>query len=452
MPTKPKVKAITGTSPEILNAIRNSASQNYQNFIPYATPDAESIKEIGAVMMQYTALQNEFLTALVNRIGRVLVTSKLYSNPWAFLKRGYLEFGETVEEIFVGLARPFQFDPEVAETEIFKREIPDVKVAFHTMNYQKFYKVTIQNDQLRQAFLSWDGITDLIARIVDQMYTSANYDEFIVMKYLLARHILDGHIKPIEIQPVNATNSEGIVTTLKATSNSLEFMSRGYNLAGVDTFTRKDDQFLFVNAAFDALIDVAVLASAFNMDKAEFMGHRILVDSFGSLDEKRLSLLFADDPNYKPITPTEKAQLDQIPAILVDRDFLFILDNFQNFTENYNGQGLYWNYWYHVWKTFSISPFHNAMMFVAGAPAVTGVAVSPSVVTALPGQTVNFSATVTTQNFASQAVNWSTDNADIPMDNSGNLYIPAGSTGTVVVTATSAFDPTKSATATVTIE
>ena len=32
------------------------------------------------------------------------------------------------------------------------------------MNYQKYYKTTIQNDQLRQAFLSWQGITDLIAK------------------------------------------------------------------------------------------------------------------------------------------------------------------------------------------------------------------------------------------------------------------------------------------------
>ena len=38
----------------------------------------------------------------------------------------------------------------------------DVRAAFHTMNYQKFYKATISNDQLRQAFLSWQGITDLI--------------------------------------------------------------------------------------------------------------------------------------------------------------------------------------------------------------------------------------------------------------------------------------------------
>lgn len=53
------------------------------------------------------------------------------------------------------------------------------------MNYQKFYPTTVSNDQLRQAFLSWQGITDLIGRIIEQLYTGANYDEFLVMKYSL---------------------------------------------------------------------------------------------------------------------------------------------------------------------------------------------------------------------------------------------------------------------------
>ena len=196
MPSRPKIVTLTNSSVEVLNVIRNNASQNYRDYVPIATPDADSIREIGAVIMDYPQLQNEFLSALVNRIGRVLITSKMYDNPLQMFKKGMLEFGETIEEVFVNLAKPFQFDPEDAESTIFKREMPDVKSAFHIMNYQKYYKTTIQNDQLRQAFLSWDGITDLIAKIVDAMYTGANYDEFITMKYLLAKHILNGRMYP----------------------------------------------------------------------------------------------------------------------------------------------------------------------------------------------------------------------------------------------------------------
>ena len=333
MAKKPEVKAITATSVDVLNAIRNSASNNYRDYVPYATPDAESIKGIGNIIMQYPALQNEFLSALVNRIGRVIITSRMYSNPWSMFKKGLMELGETVEEIFVNIAKPFQFDPAVAEDTVFKRQIPDVRAAFHIRNYQKYYKATVSQDQLRTAFLSWDGITDLIARIVDSMYTGANYDEFITMKYLLARHILDGHLYPVQIGAATAENAKSIVSTVKQTSNNLEFLSADYNIAGVMNTSTKERQYIIVNAAFDAIMDVEVLAAAFNMSKAEFMGHRVLVDGFGKLDTARLQELFDGDPNYVEIGEDDLTALNAVPAVLVDRDFFMIFDNFQNFTE-----------------------------------------------------------------------------------------------------------------------
>ena len=364
MATVPKIKTLTNSSVDILNAIRNNATQNYREYIPKATADADSIRQIGAIIMDYPALQNEFLSALVNRIARVLITSKMYDNPWSFFKKGLLEYGESVEEIFVNIAKPFQFDPAVAENNVFKREIPDVRAAFHIMNYQKYYKATISNDQLRQAFLSWQGISDLIAKIVDAMYTGANYDEFQTMKYMLARHILDGHMYPVEIPAVETANMKSIVSAIKGISNKYTFLSTDYNLAGVATFTNKSEQYMLINSNFDATMDVEVLASAFNMDKAEFSGRRVLVDSFGSLDTARLGELFAGDSTYEEISEDELKALDLIPAILVDRDWFMIFDNFYNFTEQYNGEGLYWNYWYHVWKTFSVSPFANNALFI----------------------------------------------------------------------------------------
>ena len=407
MPNIPEVSNLNATSVDILNAIRNSASANYRDYVPSAQPNTESIREIGAVIMQFPALQNEFLNALINRIGRVIITSKMYSNPWSVFKKGLLEFGETIEEIFVNIAKPFEYDPAVAENKVFKREIPDVRAAFHILNYQKFYKTTIQNEQLRQAFLSWQGITDLIAKITDSMYTGANYDEFQTMKYLIAKHILNGELYPQQIATVQTSNMKSIVSTVKGVSNNYEFMNTKYNLAGVANYSMKDNQFIIVNADFDATMDVEVLAAAFNMSKADFMGHRVMIDSFGSLDTARLNLLFADDPAYVPLTSAELTALDAIPAVLIDENYFMIYDNLYNFTEQYNGEGLYWNYWYHVWKTFSVSPFANATVFVPGAPGITSVTVSPANATVGKGQIILLSADVVTSYFASKAVNWS---------------------------------------------
>lgn len=451
MATIPKMVTLTNSSVDVLNAIRNSASTNYQDYVPIATPNAETIREIGNVIMDYPNLQNEFLNALINRIGRVIITSRMYQNPWKMFKKGLLDYGETIEEVFVNIAKPYQYDIEDSENTVFKRTIPDIKSAFHVLNYQEFYPVTIQDKDLRKAFLSWDGITDLIGRIVDSMYSAANLDEFLVMKYLLARNILKGQIATKDVPEATASNMKDIVSTIKGVSNQMEFMSTNWNLAKVHNYSTKDKQYIIVNSQFDAAMDVEVLAAAFNMDKAEFMGHKVLVDSFGTLDEKRLKMLFKDDPNYVALTTAEKQALDVIPAVLVDGDWFMIYDNLYNFTEQYNAKGMYWNYFYHVWKTFSSSPFANACVFVPGMPSITSVTVTPATVTAQAGQTVQLSAKVVTEYFADQAVNWTISGEGATIDNAGNVTLSDTATGDYTVTATSVFDPSKTGTSTITV-
>lgn len=453
MPVKPKIRTLTTSAADILNVIRNNASVDYRNYVPKADAnDVESVRTIGAIIMDYPALQNEFLNALVNRIGRVMLTSKMYSNPIAFFKKGVLEYGESIEEIFVNIAKVQEFNPEIAEQEVFKRVVPDVRAAFHIMNYQKFYKATVTQEQLKQAFLSWDGVTDLIARIVDSMYTGANYDEFLVMKYLLARHILDGRVYPVTVPTVNAENAKAIVTTVKGVSNKLTFMNSEYNPAAVRTFTEKTDQYMIVNSVFDATMDVNVLASAFNMDKAEFLGHRVLIDGFGDLDVARLGEIFAGDPTYNEPSQDELTALNAIPAVIVDKDWFMVFDMLTQFTEQYNGQGLYWNYFYHVWKTFSVSPFANSVLFVPGTPAVKSVTVSPKTATVPKGGSVSLSCVVETEYFAPQTVVWTSSADDVKVSAAGVVTVDADAKSTTAtITATSAFDNTKSAACTVTI-
>lgn len=427
MPVKPSTKSLNANSVQILNCIRDSASATYQERIPVATQN--NIRDIGNAMMQFQSTQNEFLNALVNRIARVIITSKSYTNPLAMFKKGIMEYGEQVEEIFVNIAKAHPFDPDVAEENVFKREIPDVDAVFHRMNYQNFYKVTISNEQLRQAFLSAEGVTDLIARIVDTLYSGSEFDEFLIMKQLIADAARAGKMYPINIPAPSAATAKQIVTTIKGISNKLEFMSNQYNYMGVLNFTKKENQILLIDAEFDATIDVEVLASAFNMSKAEFMGQRVLVDNFG--------------------------ELTGVVAALVDRDWFMVFDNLMSFTENYNGEGLYWNYFYHVWKTFSSSPFSNAILFTTGAVSVTSVAVSPKAAQATPGQNVQLTASVVTTGYAPQDVKWSvTGNASAgtTVDCNGLVHIAADeSAETITVTATSCYDNGKSDTATITL-
>lgn len=425
MATKPEIKTMNASAMDILNVIRANASSTYQERIPEATQD--NIREIGNAMLTYESTQNEFLNALVNRIARVIITSKSYQNPLRMFKKGVLEFGETIEEIFVNIARAHQFDPAVAEKEVFKREIPDVNAVFHKMNYQNFYKTTISNEQLRQAFLSYQGISDLIARIVDSLYTGSEFDEFLVMKQLIVDAANDGKMYAVTIPEVTPDNAKTIVAKIKGVSNSMEFMSTTYNSMGVLNYTKKENQIFLIDAAFDAMIDVEVLASAFNMSKAEFMGQRVLIDNFG--------------------------ELTGVYAAIVDKDWFMVFDNWIGFTENYNGQGLYWNYFYHCWKTFSTSPFSNAVLFTTNATSVTSVTVTPPTAELTKGSSMQFSAAVVTSGYVPKGVTWSVSGASDTVSTitpDGLLTVPtAEQNTTLTVTATSVYDARKKGTSTV---
>lgn len=462
MAVKPPVVQPQATA-DVVNAILNSGSEQMRAIPVRAdlnTPD--SMRQIGGYIMQYQALQNEFVSALVNRIVKVLVSSKLYQNPWSMFKRGYLEFGETIEEIFVNIAKAHDYNPAVAEKEWMKREFPDVLSAFHYVNYEKFYKATIQQGDLRKAFLSWDGVNDLIARIVDSLYSGANRDEFLTMKYMIARNILDGYFYGVP----QGTTPQETVELVQGYTNLLPFGDTAYNPAGVFTYTMPEDLFIIVNARYLAKLNVEVLAMAFNMDKVEFMGHVIAVDSFGSLDLPRLNELLGSQPGYVAPTTDELQLLDNINVVMVDRNYWMVYDYLNEFREDYNGEGLYWQYWYHQWKMFSTSPFANAIAFTPGEGEVVSVTIIPNAITVAQSFVGNipFQAKVQTVNFASSQVNWEiiTDLTAYP-----NVVASISSTGVLTIThpelptsyppsiqirATSVADPTKSATATVTLQ
>ena len=346
---------------DIMNVIRNNASYDYQQSVPEVST-SEDIPKVGEIIYGTPAFANQFLNALVNRIATVRMQSATFNNPYSRLKKGYLEFGETVEDIFVSIANVVEFSAEKASAREFKRTFPDVRSAFHAMNWRVMYPVTIQDEDLKQAFLSMDGVQSLIAKIVDSVYTAAEYDEFLMFKYLLIKAIAHGQMKPKSIG--DGTDLKEGAVQFRATSNLLQFISADNNIAGVKTNTPKDRQVIFMDATFNAQFDVNVLASAFNMEKADFMGRLYIIDNWTEFDNDRFEVIRAISTGIEEVTAEELALLANVKAVICDENWFQVYDNNNKFTEKYVASGLYWNYFYHTWKTISSSPFANAVVFV----------------------------------------------------------------------------------------
>lgn len=353
---------------DILNAIRTNAGYEYQSLVPAVTKTTD-IPKVGDILFGYPALANQFINALMNRIALVVTKSATFNNPYADLKKGYLEFGETVEETFVNITKARDFNVEKAPAREFQRSLPDVRTAFHVMNYRVQYPITIQNEDLRMAFLTAEGVQDLISRIVNAVYTAAEYDEYLLFKYLMIKAIAHGKMYPVAVD--NATDIKNSAVQFRAISNMITFMSDKYNASGVTTTTPKSDQYIFMDAMFDANFDVNVLASAFNMDKADYIGRRKLIDDWTTFDNERFDVIRENSDCIEEVTSDELTLMDDVVGVLIDKEWFQIYDNENQMTEKYVASGIYWNYFYNVWKTVSSSPFSNAIVFVDSANAIT---------------------------------------------------------------------------------
>ena len=358
---------LNGRTIDILNVIRTNASYAYQQSIPEIS-DTQGIPRVGEVLYGNPTLANEFINALVNRIALVVVNSATFNNPYADLKKGYIEYGETVEEIFTAIMKAQAFSPEKANAREFKRTLPDVHSAFHTMNWRAVYPITIQREDLRRAFLSADGVEDMITSILNQIYVSAEYDEFLLIKYMLIKAISSGKAYPVAF---DAADPQAGAVQFRAMSNTLPFIKTSYNEAGVATNTPRERQQIFMSAAYNAEFDVEVLAGAFNMDKADFIGRLRLIDDFTTFDNDRFSIIMDESDGLEEVTAAELALMADVKAVLVDENWFQIYDNERVMTDTPVASGLYWNYFYHVWQTFSHSPFSNIVVFVDDGATIT---------------------------------------------------------------------------------
>lgn len=455
MPKIPTVKNLEANTAQILNAARADIGGAYAQDVPKALADGTNLAAIGEVVMNNPAYPNQLYSSLANRIGMVLLTSKAYRSSLKSLKRGLMTFGEKVEEIFVAMAEPHDYNIVEAQTNVFKLETGDVYTAFHTLNYEKFYKKSISEENLRQAFLSPEGVYDLIGGLYESLYSGAEYDEFLTTKYLIAKMILGGFIKSTQIPAVTADTVKEVATTMAEASYMFRFPSNKYNIAKVTTFSRPEDLILMTSAKFGALNNFNVLASAFNMDKAEIEARHIMIDGFDIFDLDRLDKLLGNDPEYTRFTDEQLTLLGSIPAVTFDKNWFMIFDVLMTYKEIYNPEGMYWQNIYHVWKIFSVSPFNNAMMYTDQTSSVTSVTLSPKTATLSKGATLQMTATVVTKGFADKSVIWTvsgTSATTSTISSTGLLYIAGDETNTeLTVTATSALDSTKQDTATITI-
>lgn len=334
-------------TPELLNAIRTDASEAYQANVPVATPF--NLAEVGNPILNYQAMKNEFVDALVNKIAYPLMSRKMWENPLREMRTEPLPLGTDIEEIHVNPAKAEQYDGgETGMSDLLKLHTPDVASVYFRRNRQEKYPVTINNQQLRGAFLSWNNLENLIAYIVDSLYNGANIDDYKYTKGLVSDGIAGGGIiLQNVVQPTNDATGKEFMKTLRALSVLFTFPSENYNsyakLSGKPartTWANMEDQVILIRADVAAAIGVEVLATLFNVQYGDYLAKQIIVDNFN--DETTL-------------------------AVLADRRAFIIKEQLREFANFFNAASLSWQYYLHCWDLFALSPLHNIVALTTAA-------------------------------------------------------------------------------------
>lgn len=393
MPTKPKNVKMNADAKnaDYLNAIRTSASTYYQENVPIATYDTASVRDVGRIVLNSTALTNEFYSALVNQFAFIFGSSKMFYNKWVDFKKGLIGLGELVEEFFVQIALPNNYNPDIAATEIFKRVIADVQTAIYRINVKTFYKTTINRPLLEMAFTTEGGMADLIGKVFTSMAAACEVDQMNAIKYLLARKILDGKIKTEPIAEVSGAdteaNAKAAARQMKADFENFFFPRTDYNEAGVMNWVNnKNDVSFMLTTSFGAAYDIEVLAAAFNLDYANFMGRVKRIDSLTNIDFTRLNAFFDLPEPIAEFEEDEIAILDKVAAITFDNGLIQWYDRLYEWHEEPNGQSMEWQNWLHYWALIASSPFANAVAYVQSADDTLGRVTA--VTSALSGKTI----------------------------------------------------------------
>lgn len=336
---------------KVFNVVRENMNEVYMNTLPSATED--NIQTISNILFNdaYQPMLNDFVTNLINRIGMTIVRNKTFNNPLSILRKGSMPLGTDIQDLYENPAEAEQY--ELSNTEMAKLLTitdPDTHVAYYRRNRKDLYTKTISRENLQGAFVSWEKFENYISAITTSLYSGNYIDEFKLTKSLIDGAYDNGKVIVETVTPVtDEATAKAFVKKARALFNKMKFPSTEYNAYSkfsgskgeITTWTDEDRVVMIVTSDLMAEVDVDVLARAFNIENTKFLGRVIEVDRF-------------DNP--------------EIQAVICDEAWFQIYENVMRFDEFYNARVMAWNEYLHVWQTYAICPFANAVVLATAEP------------------------------------------------------------------------------------
>lgn len=365
----------------ILDKIWLSATNDFQQRIPQ--PTQQTLKSTMDALFDpmNRNYYNQFVDALVMRIGDTYVHQQSWKNPLAVFKGSKMMYGSTEQEIATKWVKAHAYRDDVED--VFKMHRPESAVWYHSQNRRDQYDITVNQLELRTAFESETGINRYIASIMQAPINADEYDEYRIMMQLLAfyedkfqfyKHKLSG-------APSDEATGKEFIKAVKTYAGKLKFPNTIYNgvrLPDLPVFAKPEELVLFVTPEINASVDVDTLAVLFHLEPADMQVRKVIVDEFP----------FADD---------------SCVALLTTQDFFHCRDTVYQTDSIYNPKALGTNYYLSHFGIYSVSPFVPAIMFTTSdastvttvTQSVTGVSITVDPTSIDAGKTAQITSKLT---------------------------------------------------------
>lgn len=338
----------------ILNYVRQNANSAYSERIPKATQT--NLSDIANTILTHKETKEEFTGVLLNKIVKTVVSNKLYSNPLKFLKKSPIPFGKTIENVFVDLIKSKNFDEHFGEgnneaSSLISKEKPNVKTEYYSVNYKNKYKISVSDEQLKEAFMDMQGLHTLTQSLIRSAISSAEYDEYLITRQLINKVSM----KDVEIQGFDSLTEQQqakkLTKVVKTMIEKFRFMSSDYNAQGVNTHCLPSEVVIFVTPETSANIDVELLASQFNLSKTELPSRLVTIDRF-----EKEGLENVDGTEVKKMVEDEDTL-----AVVCDYDTIQLRNSLDTWETFRNSDQLTTNMFHHVWGSACGCGFTNAI-------------------------------------------------------------------------------------------
>ena len=367
----------------------------YHQYVPVVT-DSTTIGEFGAPILDSQNLNvlNDFV-GLLKKIVYTAVYNKTFNNPLVALEGERMPLGQWIEDAYINPAHARGFNVNDFAGLLQKYEA-EVAVQYLGINSDLQYCVTLTREKIRNAFTSWDQLEGLISGYINSLYNGAYITRYNQTKGLVTAAYTGNNVNYQLISDVTDEQSaKALIMQMRAAFSKMQIPSTKYNAwekvkgnrLALKTWTDPEDIVVLISADIEALVDVEVLAAAFNMSKTDFLGRVIVVDDFNQ---------YNDDG-------TVAVNGSAIKAMICDKAWFRIKTQDFAMDEFYNANNRCWNYYLNDVRMVNFSLFANALCFVTSEPTVnaTDLDIDTASVTLKAGETVKVPFEITPANATS---------------------------------------------------